>query len=56
MILFSPVSFQRYSLEGDVRQWLRIDSASGKVYTASPLDREKEGIYSVEVVASELSK
>ncbi|XP_066034817.1 cadherin-17 [Chamaea fasciata] len=43
----------RYSLEGDVRQWLRIDSATGKVYTASPLDREKEEIYSVEVVVSE---
>ncbi|XP_066189597.1 cadherin-17 [Sylvia atricapilla] len=43
----------RYSLEGDVRQWLRIDSATGKVYTASPLDREKEQIYSVDVVVSE---
>ncbi|NXR76987.1 CAD17 protein, partial [Pycnonotus jocosus] len=45
----------RYSLEGDVRQWLRIDSATGQVYTASPLDREKEETYSVEVVASELN-
>uniref|UniRef100_A0A8C9MIB4 Cadherin 17 n=1 Tax=Serinus canaria TaxID=9135 RepID=A0A8C9MIB4_SERCA len=46
----------RYSLEGDVRKWLRIDSATGQVYTASPLDRETEETYSVEVVASELSK
>ncbi|XP_039934013.1 cadherin-17 [Hirundo rustica] len=45
----------RYSLEGDVRKWLRIDSATGQVYTASPLDREKEEIYSIEVVASELN-
>ncbi|XP_030122284.4 cadherin-17 [Taeniopygia guttata] len=45
----------RYSLEGDVRKWLRIDSATGQVYTASPLDRETEEIYSVEVVVSELN-
>ncbi|XP_063247156.1 cadherin-17 [Prinia subflava] len=45
----------RYSLEGDVRKWLRIDSATGQVYTAAPLDREKEEIYSIEVVASELN-
>uniref|UniRef100_A0A8D2PH43 Cadherin 17 n=1 Tax=Zosterops lateralis melanops TaxID=1220523 RepID=A0A8D2PH43_ZOSLA len=43
----------RYSLEGDVRQWLRIDSATGKVYTAARLDREKQEIYSVDVVVSE---
>ncbi|KAM7071807.1 cadherin-17 [Acridotheres tristis] len=45
----------RYSLEGDVRKWLRIDSATGQIYTASLLDREKEEIYSIEVVASELN-
>ncbi|XP_053809150.1 cadherin-17 [Vidua chalybeata] len=45
----------RYSLEGDVRKWLRIDSATGQVYTASPLDRETEEIYSIEVVVSELN-
>nr|XP_021398885.1 cadherin-17 [Lonchura striata domestica] len=45
----------RYSLEGDVRKWLRIDSVTGQVYTASPLDRETEEIYSVEVVVSELN-
>ncbi|XP_074880467.1 cadherin-17 [Buteo buteo] len=44
----------RYSLEGDVRKWLRIDSATGQVYTASTLDREQQGTYTVEVVASEL--
>ncbi|NXS33804.1 CAD17 protein, partial [Pomatostomus ruficeps] len=45
----------RYSLEGDVRKWLRIDSATGQVYTASPLDREQEEMYSIEVVVSELN-
>ncbi|XP_010575449.1 PREDICTED: cadherin-17 [Haliaeetus leucocephalus] len=44
----------RYSLEGDVRKWLRINSATGQVYTASTLDREQQGTYTVEVVASEL--
>uniref|UniRef100_A0A8U8BW50 Cadherin 17 n=1 Tax=Geospiza parvula TaxID=87175 RepID=A0A8U8BW50_GEOPR len=46
----------RYSLEGDVRKWLRIDSATGQVYTASPLDRETEEVYSIEVVVSELTQ
>uniref|UniRef100_U3JSB4 Cadherin-17 n=1 Tax=Ficedula albicollis TaxID=59894 RepID=U3JSB4_FICAL len=45
----------RYSLEGDVRKWLRIDSVTGQVYTASLLDREKEEIYSIEVAVSELN-
>ncbi|KAM9278904.1 cadherin-17 [Cariama cristata] len=45
----------RYSLEGDVRKWLRIDSATGQIYTASTLDREQQEIYTVEVVASELN-
>ncbi|XP_010004805.1 PREDICTED: cadherin-17 [Chaetura pelagica] len=45
----------RYSLEGDVRKWLRIDSATGQIYTASPLDREQQEIYTVDVVASELN-
>ncbi|KAM3681316.1 cadherin-17 [Ammospiza maritima maritima] len=45
----------RYSLEGDARKWLRIDSATGQVYTALPLDRETEEIYRIEVVASELN-
>ncbi|XP_062358952.1 cadherin-17 [Cinclus cinclus] len=45
----------RYCLEGDVRNWLKIDSATGQVYTASLLDREKEEIYSVQVVASEIN-
>ncbi|NXI38684.1 CAD17 protein, partial [Galbula dea] len=45
----------RYSLEGDVRKWLRIDSATGQIYTASPLDREQEEMYTVEVVATELN-
>lgn len=45
----------RYSLEGDVRKWLKIDSVTGQIYTASLLDREKEGLYSIEVVVSELN-
>uniref|UniRef100_A0A663DXF7 Cadherin 17 n=1 Tax=Aquila chrysaetos chrysaetos TaxID=223781 RepID=A0A663DXF7_AQUCH len=45
----------RYSLEGDVRKWLRVNSATGQVYTASTLDREQQGTYTVEVAASELS-
>ncbi|XP_069710469.1 cadherin-17 [Phaenicophaeus curvirostris] len=46
----------RYSLEGDVRKWLRIDSVTGQIYTASALDREQQEIYSVHVVASEQNK
>ncbi|KAM9235648.1 cadherin-17 [Leptosomus discolor] len=45
----------RYSLEGDMRKWLRIDSATGQIYTASTLDREQQETYTVEVVASELN-
>ncbi|XP_010138961.1 PREDICTED: cadherin-17 [Buceros rhinoceros silvestris] len=45
----------RYSLEGDVRKWLRIDSATGQIYTISTLDREQEEIYTVDIVASELN-
>uniref|UniRef100_A0A8B9S3C3 Cadherin-17 n=1 Tax=Apteryx owenii TaxID=8824 RepID=A0A8B9S3C3_APTOW len=46
----------RYSLEGDVKKWLRIDSSTGKIYTASLLDREQEQAYEVQIVASESSK
>uniref|UniRef100_A0A8C8E905 Cadherin 17 n=1 Tax=Otus sunia TaxID=257818 RepID=A0A8C8E905_9STRI len=45
----------RYSLKGDVRKWLRIDSTTGQIYTASTLDREQEEMYTVEVVASDPS-
>ncbi|NXW65491.1 CAD17 protein, partial [Eurystomus gularis] len=45
----------RYSLEGDVRKWLMIDSATGQIYTASALDREQQEIYIVDVVATELN-
>ncbi|XP_009636634.1 cadherin-17 [Egretta garzetta] len=44
----------RYSIEGDVRKWLRIDSSTGQIYTASTLDREQQETYSVDVVAYEL--
>ncbi|XP_071409163.1 cadherin-17 [Pithys albifrons albifrons] len=45
----------RYSLEGDVNKWLRINSTTGQVYTASRLDREQTEMYTVEVVVSELN-
>ncbi|XP_042695870.1 cadherin-17 [Centrocercus urophasianus] len=45
----------RYSLEGDWRKWLRIDSTTGQIYTASALDREQEQAYRVNVVASEIN-
>ncbi|KAM8811068.1 cadherin-17 [Eudromia elegans] len=43
----------RYSLERDVKNWLRIDSSTGKIYTASLVDREQTQAYEVQVVASE---
>ncbi|XP_010156197.1 PREDICTED: cadherin-17, partial [Eurypyga helias] len=43
----------RYSLEGDKRKWLKIDSTTGQIYTASNLDREQQEMYTVDVVASE---
>ncbi|XP_054048796.1 cadherin-17 isoform X1 [Rissa tridactyla] len=45
----------RYSLEGDVRKWLKIDSTTGQIYSASTLDREQQEMYMVDVVASELN-
>ncbi|NXK47490.1 CAD17 protein, partial [Chauna torquata] len=45
----------RYSLEGDERKWLRIDSSTGQIYTASTLDREQKQVYRVDVVASEIN-
>ncbi|KFZ57033.1 Cadherin-17, partial [Antrostomus carolinensis] len=46
---------EAYDPEGDtVRKWLRIDSTTGQIYTASILDREQQEIYTVDVVASEL--
>ncbi|NXP08227.1 CAD17 protein, partial [Thinocorus orbignyianus] len=45
----------RYSLEGDMRKWLKVDSATGRIYTISNLDREQQEKYTVEVVASELN-
>lgn len=53
---FFPISFQRYSLEGDVKKWLKIDSSTGNIYTASALDREYKELYKVDIVATETSK
>ncbi|XP_037658951.1 cadherin-17 [Choloepus didactylus] len=43
-----------YSLRGDVRGWLKIDPATGKIFSAAPLDREAESLYRVQVVATEI--
>uniref|UniRef100_A0A8C3H6T2 Cadherin 17 n=1 Tax=Chrysemys picta bellii TaxID=8478 RepID=A0A8C3H6T2_CHRPI len=43
----------RYSLKSNNRNWLRIDTFSGEIYTAAPLDREVEHEYKVEVTATE---
>ncbi|XP_032531600.1 cadherin-17 [Chiroxiphia lanceolata] len=45
----------RYSLEGDVKKWLRINPTTGQVYTASRLDREETETYTIDVVATELN-
>ncbi|XP_051055243.1 cadherin-17 [Phodopus roborovskii] len=46
-----PVS---YSLSGDKRGWLKIDSVTGEIFSAAPLDRETESLYRVQVVATEI--
>lgn len=46
-----PVS---YSLSGDKRGWLKIDSVTGEILSAAPLDRETESLYRVRVVATEI--
>ncbi|XP_042320066.1 cadherin-17 [Sceloporus undulatus] len=46
----------RYSLKNNNRNWLRIDPLNGTIYTASPLDRETERAYMVQVVATEQTK
>ncbi|XP_027748330.1 cadherin-17 [Empidonax traillii] len=45
----------RYSLEGDVKKWLKINSTTGRVYTASCLDREETEMYTIDIVATELN-
>lgn len=42
-----------YSLRGDKRSWLRIDSTTGDIFSKAPLDRETESVYRVQVVATE---
>ncbi|XP_057646824.1 cadherin-17 isoform X7 [Chionomys nivalis] len=44
----------RYSLSGDKRGWLKIDSVTGEIFSAAPLDRETESLYRVRVVATEI--
>ncbi|KAH1178162.1 cadherin-17 [Mauremys mutica] len=46
----------RYALKNDKRNWLKIDTDSGKIYTAAPLDREVERDYKVQVTATEENK
>ncbi|XP_052032049.1 cadherin-17 isoform X1 [Apodemus sylvaticus] len=43
-----------YSLKGDTRGWLKIDSVTGEIFSAAPLDRETESVYRVQVVATEV--
>ncbi|XP_047638807.1 LOW QUALITY PROTEIN: cadherin-17 [Phacochoerus africanus] len=43
-----------YSLRGDKRGWLRIDSVTGEIFSVAPLDREAESLYQVQVVATEV--
>ncbi|KAL6087444.1 hypothetical protein STEG23_020956, partial [Scotinomys teguina] len=43
-----------YSLSGDKRGWLKIDSVTGEIFSAAPLDRETESLYRVRVVATEI--
>nr|XP_048276187.1 cadherin-17 [Myodes glareolus] len=44
----------RYSLSGDKRGWLKIDSVTGEIFSAARLDREAESLYRVRVVATEI--
>ncbi|XP_065255541.1 cadherin-17 [Emys orbicularis] len=46
----------RYTLKSNNRNWLRIDTFSGEIYTAAPLDREVEHEYKVEITATEENK
>ncbi|XP_074918080.1 cadherin-17 isoform X2 [Chelonoidis abingdonii] len=46
----------RYTLENNKRNWLEIETVSGKIYTAAPLDREAEHDYKVQVTATEENK
>ncbi|XP_060241984.1 cadherin-17 isoform X1 [Meriones unguiculatus] len=43
-----------YSLRGDNRGWLKIDSVTGEIFSTAPLDRETESLYRVQVVATEV--
>lgn len=43
-----------YSLRGDKRGWLRIDPATGEIFSVAQLDREAESLYRVQVVATEV--
>ncbi|NP_001135580.1 cadherin-17 precursor [Xenopus tropicalis] len=43
----------RFSLQGDTRNWLRIDEYTGEMFTKALLDRETESHYRVTVIASE---
>ncbi|XP_005066250.1 cadherin-17 [Mesocricetus auratus] len=44
-----------YSLSGDKRGWLKIDSVTGEIFSAAPLDRETESVYRVQVEATEIA-
>uniref|UniRef100_A0A8C8RU58 Cadherin 17 n=1 Tax=Pelusios castaneus TaxID=367368 RepID=A0A8C8RU58_9SAUR len=46
----------KYTLKSDTRNWLRIDTSSGEIYIAAPLDWEEERAYIVQVTATEETK
>jgi hypothetical protein len=39
-----------------MRGWLKIDSVTGEIFSAAPLDRETESVYRVQVVATEVGE
>ncbi|XP_067391886.1 cadherin-17 [Emydura macquarii macquarii] len=46
----------RYTLKSNTRNWLQIDTFSGNISTAAPLDWEVERAYTVQVTATEENK
>ncbi|XP_075069894.1 cadherin-17 [Mixophyes fleayi] len=43
----------RFSLRGNIRNWLRINEITGDIYSNLKLDREQQSHYTVEVIATE---
>ncbi|KAG8441823.1 hypothetical protein GDO86_010849 [Hymenochirus boettgeri] len=45
----------RFALQEDKWNWLRINETSGEIFTNNVIDREKEGYYPVQIIASEMN-